>query len=171
MSICNLTLIQGNDYHSGAAFSDDRVYRYRLWRIWDRSKDLACWVMLNPSTADEFELDPTCRRVDGFTRRWGYGGWYVGNIFALRSTDPRELYRHQEPVGPDNDRAILEMATESQIVIAAWGNHGRYQGRGRQMMKLLAGHDVHVLGKTKGGDPRHPLYIRGDSELLPIYAV
>lgn len=167
----NLTLFaSSSDEHSGAEFSADRVYRYRLWRIWEPQLGLVCWVLLNPSTADEFVLDPTCRRVDGFTRRWGYGGWYVVNLFGLRSTDPKALYGHTDPIGPDNDRLIVETAKRCKIVVAGWGAHGKLRGRSEQAIRLLRHamdpfKDIQTFGGTKGGQPQHPLYLRSDATL------
>lgn len=169
-----LSLFPGCNEQSGALFSPDRIYRYRLWRTWDSGRGIVCWVMLNPSTADEFQLDPTCRRVDGFTRAWGFGGWTVVNLFALRSTDPKALYRHEDPVGPDNDRVIIREITSAPLVIAAWGGHGMLLGRGDRVRTLYRFHQLKRernlmgLGLTKGGQPIHPLYQRRDAGLIVL---
>src|SRR5512133_2959068 len=94
---------------SGATFSRDRRYRYSLWREWNRDLSRVAFVMLNPSTADEARLDPTIRRCLGYAHAWGCGSFVVGNLFALRSTDPAALYRADDPVGRANDAALLEM--------------------------------------------------------------
>ena len=94
---------------SGATFSDDGVYRYRLWREWDADLPSCLFIMLNPSTADATQDDPTIRRCIDYARRWGFGRLEVGNLFALRSTDPKALYAADDPVGPDNDDALMEM--------------------------------------------------------------
>jgi hypothetical protein len=154
------------DPTTGAEFSLDRTYRYALWRTWSRQGRSALFVMLNPSTADETQNDPTIRRCIAFARRWGYGSLTVCNLFALRSTDPAALYSHADPVGPDNDEVIAGHANGAGIVIAAWGVHGALRGRGRTVAEELegAGCPVFCLGTTKDGHPRHPLYLRGDVE-------
>src|SRR5690606_14314462 len=86
-------------YQAGAEFSACGTYRYRLWRIWDTDKPLLLWIMLNPSTADDKQLDPTCARCQKWAQTWGYGGFMVANVFALRSTDPKGLYSINDPVG------------------------------------------------------------------------
>ena len=80
---------------SGAVFSPCERYRYKLWRVWDPARPLGCvmFLMLNPSTATDTEDDPTIRRCIGYARSWGYGGLYVGNLFAYRATDPADLRR------------------------------------------------------------------------------
>lgn len=143
---------------SGAIF--DGPYRYHLWRRWDAAASLL-FVMLNPSTADAARDDPTIRRCVGFARAWGFGAVEVVNLFAWRATDPRELRRARDPVGPDNDRAILAAAARNQAIIAAWGNHGALGERDRQVAALLAPFGARCLGaRTSGGAPRHPLYVR-----------
>jgi hypothetical protein len=152
---------------SGAMFSADMVYRYSLWRTWDYAKGNVLWVMLNPSTADESVLDPTIRRCVGFTKKWGYGGVVICNIFALRSTDPHVLYTHAEPIGEGNDSIILNAACAAKVVICAWGVHGKFRDRESEVIGILNRHPIPLkcLGTTKAGHPRHPLYVSSDTEL------
>lgn len=151
------------DDRQGALFSDNREYRYRLWRTWDVEKPKLGFVMLNPSTADEVELDPTCRRCKGFAEDWGYGTLAVGNIFALRATDPSELYEHDDPVGPRNDEHLREICADADRVIAAWGTHGALEDRGQAVAEMLDC-DLYALNTTQEGHPNHPLYQPGDAE-------
>lgn len=146
--------------NSGAIFSDCRQYRYRLWRQWGEQPP-AVFVMLNPSTADEIDNDPTVERCERRARTMGYGGLRVANIFALRSTDPQALYGHQDPIGPQNDTAILESVAGAGIVVCAWGGHGNLNGRGDAVRHLLAAARItpHYLKLNRDGTPQHPLYI------------
>ncbi|MCK5130706.1 MAG: DUF1643 domain-containing protein [Candidatus Sabulitectum sp.] len=150
---------------SGAEFSSDRVHRYSLWRIWDRDKAYAAFVGLNPSTADEYKNDPTVRRCINYARDWGYGGLIMLNIFAYRSTDPRNLYTVADPVGPDNDFHIRTLSSNAGVTVAAWGNHGELLNRGEEAKKLLT--NPQCLKLTKAGCPGHPLYLRKDLHLMP----
>lgn len=154
---------------SGATFSDDRSYRYSLWRWWGVGNgQKCCFVMLNPSTADENVLDPTVTRCVGFARDWGFSGIVVANIFALRSTNPKELYKSADPVGPRNDEAITGAALQAARVVCAWGTHGAYRDRGEAVRRLLADFEPKCFGLTGGGHPKHPLYLRRDTELVPL---
>ncbi len=153
-----------------AWFSPDGQYRYRLDRRWSDAAPLLI-VMLNPSTADAFVNDPTIVRCVRYARRWGAGGLTVLNLFALRSTDPRALRQHADPIGPANDLAIadaLDTVTEYACV-AAWGSHGNLHGRGRAVARMLREHrgasGVYCLATTKDGHPGHPLYLRSDTVL------
>ena len=148
-----------------ATFSHDRVFRYGLTRTWDETRPSVNFLMLNPSTADAFQLDPTNRRCVGFADSWGYGSLVTTNIFAYRSTDPAGLRSVRDPVGPANDAAIVRAAKSAALVIAAWGTHGAFQGRGERVWELLnsAGVSLHVLRLTKAGFPGHPLYVAADT--------
>jgi len=145
---------------AGATFGDERRYRYSLWRIWNPDLPRVCFVMLNPSTADETVLDPTLRRCLAFAVSWGYGSFEIGNLFALRSTSPRALFVTGDPVGPDNDRALATMAEDSALIVCAWGVNGRTLDRDVAARTLLSKiRPLHHLRLTKDGYPSHPLYL------------
>lgn len=153
-----------------AEISDCGRYRFLLGRRWGSDGPGACWVMLNPSTADAEIDDPTIRRCVGFSRAWGYTGLVVVNLFAWRATDPGDLVRADDPVGPGNDQWIRDAVSDAAMVVAAWGNPpkpGRLYRRGRTVEGLIkaSGRIIHHLGLTKDGHPRHPLYVRGDTSL------
>lgn len=143
---------------AGALFSDCDTYRYRLWRLWDTELPTMNVIGLNPSTADATNDDPTIRRCIGFARAWGYGGLVMTNLFAFRATDPREMKRAADPVGPDNNRHLVDVARAAGMVIAAWGTHGTHVGRA-QAVSALIDVPVYCLGRTKGAAPKHPLYL------------
>jgi hypothetical protein len=150
----------GKRWSSGATFSEDRRYRYLLWRTFGEGPTVN-YVLLNPSSADEARNDPTVERCVRRGLIMGYAKVLVTNIFALRSTDPGQLYRAEDPIGPYNDRAILQAAREARSVVCGWGNHGEYLDRGRQVLELLqaAGIAPHCLTVTRSGQPGHPLYV------------
>ncbi|MEZ6318940.1 MAG: DUF1643 domain-containing protein [Phycisphaerales bacterium] len=104
-----------------AGFDQTQAYRYTLGRRWDDAGRRVCFCLLNPSTADARVLDPTLTRCLGFARAWGFGAMDVVNIFALRSTDPGELYRTDDPVGARNDAAIRRCAARADLVVAGGG--------------------------------------------------
>jgi hypothetical protein len=153
---------------SGALFSSCRRWRYLLWRRWDETLPVANFLMLNPSTADEFQLDPSCTRARVYAERWGYGALIVTNLFGWRATDPQDMKAAREPVGAGNDRAILKAAREAAIVICAWGNHGAHLARSGKVLARLkkAGVPLHALRINGAGEPAHPLYLPGN--LQPV---
>lgn len=137
-------------------------YRYDLARDWGPvvAPRRACFVMLNPSTADATRDDATLRRCVGFARAWGLGGVSVVNLFALRATDPADLLRDPEPVGPLNDAAVLAHAAAAEVVVCAWGAKGGHLGRDRVVLNLLRKScRPQCLRLTGGGHPEHPLYL------------
>ena len=146
---------------AGALFSACRRWRYLLWRCWDESKPAANFLMLNPSTADEVKLDPSCTRARNYAERWGFGAVLITNIFAWRSTDPTLLRVVKNPIGRGNDAAIVKAAKQAKLVVCAWGNHGEHMGRGEEVLAMLARHrlGLHLLKLNSGGHPAHPLYL------------
>lgn len=154
-------------------FSPDRRYRYTLLHTWDEmfatpGEKPAMFIGLNPSTADENQLDPTLRRIRGFCAREGYRSFLMTNIFAFRATDPQVMRAQEDPNGPGNDAALLESASRAGLIVAAWGVHGAFLDRGATVTRLLqnAGHRLVCLGVTAAGAPKHPLYVKADTPLV-----
>ncbi|HEY0213832.1 MAG TPA: DUF1643 domain-containing protein [Paenirhodobacter sp.] len=158
------------DAPSIAVYSDCERYRYLLTRVWDPAGARALFVMLNPSTATEVQNDPTVERCERRARTLGFGAFRVTNIFAWRATDPREMRAQPDPVGPENDHAILDSvswaAGPQSRIVCAWGAHGAHLDRGVAVEHLLraTGRDLFHLGLTKAGAPKHPLYIGYDRQ-------
>ena len=149
------------DTNSIAIYSDCERYRYALTRVWKFEASRLVFVMLNPSTATEVQNDPTVERCERRARTLGFGSLQVTNIFAWRDTDPKKMRTAKDPIGPDNDKTIMEACSWGDQIIAAWGTHGAHLGRGVQVKQILRSSDKPVfhLGISKGGHPKHPLYI------------
>ncbi len=151
----------------GAVISDDCLYRYKLWRIWDSQKPSVMFLMLNPSTADSNEDDPTIRRCINFAKSWGYGGLYVGNLYAFRSTDPKALKTVSDPIGPENLKHVSEMVDMVDAVVYAWGANARIY---KELLRIT-GSKSYYIALTKDQLPRHPLYLRGDLRMKPFIEI
>lgn len=181
--------------NKGAIISPCGNYRFRLWREWclrggvaplipTREENghllavpAACvFIMLNPSTADGDQDDPTIRRCVGFAKRFGFDQLEVVNLFAWRATDPQQLLSvspERDPVGSDNQRHVAEALSNAGMIVCAWGAHGGHIGQDEAMLgwiDLANGRDAPVvtLGLTKQGHPRHPLYLPLNSEPVPF---
>ena len=146
-------------------FSADRRHRYVLRHTWEPliAPKFCTWIGLNPSIANEEQLDPTLRRIRTFCVAWGYNGFIMTNLFGLVTIDPAQLYRVEDPIGPENDRHILQAAQETGNIVAAWGLHGGHQKRCHAVSEMLSGFVLMCLKETKGGYPTHPLYVAGDT--------
>lgn len=167
-------------FDSDASFSADRRHRYMLGRRLTAVEDpqRVAFIMLNPSTADETQNDPTIRRCIGYARRWGFDRLDVVNLFSLRATNPRELLAAgtEASGGANNFDAICTTALAARLVVVAWG--GPYQpkaladlirscARGIELAARLKSIEFHSLATTKDGHPRHPLYLPADAEPKP----
>jgi hypothetical protein len=151
----------------------DPAWRYSLFRRTEHAlapgpRRRVAFVGLNPSTADEVLNDPTVSGCIRYATDWEFEEMTMLNVFALRSTDPRVLTGHPDPIGPDNDRWIAEEAAAADLVVCCWGNHAELRERGRTVAELLAATGpMHVLSLTKDGHPHHPRGLRGDLDPQP----
>lgn len=161
-----------------AIISDCGLYRYRLARAWDGADKVARFIMLNPSTADADNDDPTIRRCIGFAKREGCGALAVVNMFAYRATEPATLLCVSDPVGPKNDETLRQFVAagvkNGDPIIAAWGATADCVGlrhhikRVERIVREAHGEmNLFCLGVTQAGNPRHPLYVPADQPLVP----
>lgn len=151
--------LQISGYETKAEFSPCKKYRYRLWRKWSDNPRV-CFVMLNPSTADDINNDPTVERCQRRAKAWGFGAVEVVNIFALRSTNPKVLYNKDvDPIGDWNNKAIKIASMQAQLIVCGWGKHGSLMNRGSAVVKLLSEFKLYYLRTNSDGSPEHPLYI------------
>jgi hypothetical protein len=151
-----------------ARISDCGKYRYLLRRTWDHDRPRALYVMLNPSTADAEIDDATIRSCIRLAQGLAYGSFEVVNLYAFRTTDPRELQKASDPIGPNNDAVIEAAAGRCDSIICAWGAYGPATMRGRTVHEILRRNRpaIFCLGRTKNGAPKHPLYIPTGATLL-----
>ncbi|MBQ5469206.1 MAG: DUF1643 domain-containing protein [Acetobacter sp.] len=168
-SLCRLKLSQ--DVVSFATYGGHhRCYRYTLKRVWDSALPMVMWVLMNPSVATEEWDDRTVAKCQRYTRKWGYGGLFVGNTFAYRCTDQKRLLEVEDPIGPENNAALLDMAKQAHLIIAAYGSphYKTLWARGTDVLHLLRSHGfaVHALKLSSAARPCHPLYL--SSTLLPF---
>lgn len=174
-----------------AIFSKCEKYRYVLEREWEtkwdnwlaemytpeQAKGFDSWrklkeqrvmfLMLNPSTADSEKLDPTCTRCRNYAMEWGYGGFFVCNLFGYRATKPKDMRSQADPVGVDNDMWIKRVCDASDLIICAWGMHGSLHNRDDKVIQYLPREKTYCLKVAKDGvTPVHPLYQA--KNLLPL---
>lgn len=130
--------------------------------------------MLNPSTADATQDDPTIRRCISFAKSFGTEGLIVVNLFAARATLPGTLLEMDDPEGPENHAYVTlacELAAaEKGKIVCAWGaHHIAQQMRGTVLGWIdLVSLEPVCLGYTKSGAPRHPLYVPANTKLQPF---
>lgn len=165
---------------SSARFSPCGRYRYELRRDIPGAtgRGTLPWVMINPSVADAVEDDLTIKKVLGFSARIGFASIVVVNLFALVSTDPAGLLAASDPVGPENDAAIVRAVPTGSLVVVAWGDSIKFvgrqpehiRGRDARVLAMLreALADVRCLGTTKSGAPRHPSRLGYDTPIVPF---
>lgn len=156
-------------------------YRYTLTRIFDgapypfNDDDIGtlCWIMLNPSTADDELDDQTVRKISTITRRHGYSALTVVNLFAARATKPKYLKQMADPSGPDSDMHVSVALEEAHAVVCAWGARDlRWSTQPESMFERLRGlpwfMPILCCGLTADGSPKHPCRLPNDTTLIPF---
>lgn len=153
---------------NGATFSDCRNYRYALWRIWDRSKPLVMFIGLNPSTANETEPDNTIKRVRRIAESNGFGGFYMMNCFPYVSTDPAKLKDGLTlESNTQNVEKLTEVGSKCKETVFAWGNFKEVDDYVSGLLSFMFP-NAKALHINKNGSPKHPLFCRSNSPLIPF---
>lgn len=142
---------------NGAIFSDDRKYRYALWRVWNYNKPILGGIGLNPSDANEFKNDPTITRGIIRADRNGFGGFIMTNLHGLVSTDPKVLLNNPNAVGELTDYYIREMVGLTERQLCGWGSFKPVKARANIVYAMLK--NPYCLGINADGQPKHPLYV------------
>lgn len=149
---------------AGAIFSDDKAFRFVLWRVWDIKKPAMMLIGLNPSTANEKTDDPTIRRIKGLAKSNGYGSFYMTNLFPFVTPYPRVLQTAKEQL-PENDSILQQVSLFCDTIVFCWGNFETY-GRGKEVTKMFP--NAWYFGQNKNGSPKHPLYLPALTKLKTI---
>lgn len=147
-----------------AIISDCGKYRYWLERQGDPTMQPVAFVMLNPSTADAHADDPTIRRCRSFAKG---ASFVVVNLYAFRATNPEQMLAAADPRGSLNDCYLARAVESKYTIVAAWGTNANWKdARDFEAMCKAFRQPIYCLGITKGGHPRHPLYVRGDQPFV-----
>lgn len=148
-------------------------YRYRLERTLAMEGPVYAFFGINPSTADASVDDATVRKWIGFCKRWGASRFIVGNVFAYRATDVRELVNDPAPAfSIEHQKSLRQIAADADILVPCWGNKSKapkdLQHHFGGVLHLLrqTGKPIMVFGLTKSGDPKHPLMLGYDTPLM-----
>lgn len=141
----------------GAIFTEDRRYRYALWRIWSTVRPPMLLIGLNPSYANELKDDPTVTRCIVRAERYGYGGLLMANLYGYVSTDPKELLTNGDTVGELTDHYLKQMISISGRQVCGWGSFKPVVKRAPTVLAMIK--EPYCLGVNQDGQPKHPLYI------------
>ena len=156
-----------------AWLSECEKYRYTLSRTWRDDGLLFAYFGINPSTADANIDDQTVMKWIGFTERNGGKGFIVGNVFSYRTTNVKDLAKCDDPVGGEaNLSHIKTLINKADVLVPCWGNTTKVPSQLRHhfstllLMLLGSGKPVKIFGRNKSGDPKHPMMLGYDTELV-----
>ena len=147
--------------YRSAIISKDKKFRYELTRKWSEMPMLT-YIMLNPSKANDKVDDSTVKRLIFFSKKFGYGGFFVGNIFPKITPYIKELYKDTSHDIKKNTMHIESMINKSSKVVYAWGNS--LESTPIWISKIVK--NPYCFGFNKNGSPKHPLYLNGKTLLI-----
>ncbi len=140
----------------GAIFSEDRKYRYVLWRSWSPNRPPLLFIGLNPSTANEISDDATIIRNMARSAQNGFGSLLMANLYAYVSTNPACLLKDGQGVGAENDDYLHQVIKMAGRVVCGWGSFHEVKKRADIVLRMIS--EPYCLGKNADGQPKHPLY-------------
>ena len=149
---------------SGAIFSEDRRFRYLLWRIWKADPIMRLLIGLNPSTANEFKNDPTITRDIVRANRDGFGGIVRVNMYGYCSAYPEVLLGEGDFVGIENDDYIRYGISITKQTVCGWGSFPAVFKRAPEVLKMIP--EPYCLGVNADGQPKHPLYVSYEKPMI-----
>lgn len=158
-----------------ATLSDDNQMRWTLERIWTPTPSpytlrICVFIMLNPSSADASNDDPTVGRCVAFAKSWGYDGLRIVNLVSYRSTKPAHMHtwfvRQLLPDLHEHARVALfacQRPDVAKVVVA----HGVLPAFMRKhayftLSSIQKYRNLHAIKLNGDGSPAHPLYLKGD---------
>ena len=153
-------MIIKNNILRSARFSNDKKHRYKLSRHWDLNKPQILYIMLNPSIGNEIIDDPTIRRLLSFTKKFDYGGFFVGNLFTYITPNPKTL---DTSIGLTNKNlnVLTNLVSKADVVVYAWGNSIEEPN---EFKKFIS--NPMCFEKNLNGTPKHPLYLHSNSKFI-----
>ena len=140
---------------SKAEFSLDGHFRYSLSRIWENKLPKVLFIMLNPSIANSKKNDPTIRKIISYSKSWGFGGVYVGNIYSNISPYPKDIRLIKFHREKKNIESIKKMKEKTELSVFAWGNNEKAPKWLKAIIK-----NPYYIELSKNGIPKHPLYLK-----------
>ena len=158
-----MSVIQKSSLRTEAVFNDEMTHRYILKKEWNKNKPKATIVMINPSSANEMEIDMTTMNVINNLNRLDYGAVDIVNLFSLICPKISMKYSMSELVDVDNDIYIEKSALKSDIVIIAWGSVGegvrKIMNRQQELLdKLKPFNDkMYIIYDPYSNKAMHPL--------------
>lgn len=158
-----------------AHFSEDRNHRYLLRKEWDKAKDRACVLMINPSSADGIVIDLTTQLVVNNLSKLDYGSVDILNLYSM--VGRLSTRAETEEVKIENLKAIMSSIDKSTKVILAYGAIGKsnktVQKRIDELLNSLESYSdkVFFLSSVEGEKLLHPLVpsVRNVWHLIPYF--
>lgn len=124
-------------------------------------------IGLNPSSANEDKLDPTSRNIQTIAFKNDYDGWWLTNLYPLRTSKPHLLHLKADvKLGNENIDFIKKILNDKSFnvsdVLLCWGNNIYRRDYLKEYAKVLLNYldkiniNYQCIGLTAKNNPFHP---------------
>ena len=158
--------------------SNDNKNRYALGEISETPGKILFCIGVNPSTATPEKLDPTAIRIKNIALEHGYDSWIILNLCSQISTNPNDMDDIQCSISHQTNLEIIDNLIKkhgkSSDFLFAYGNLISRKAYLRKnlcdIIHILRTNEFsgnhYCLGKTKKGNPKHPLYQKSNTPFV-----
>ena len=141
--------------------------KHKRFLLGKNGKSVLLAVGLNPSTANEYRLDPTSRNIETIAKLNGCDGWLIINLYPLRTSNPKKLPKRVNcKLIYENEKFISDLIQNNRFnvtkILFCWGNYlekrSYLKKQSINILNLLENEEpiIYCLGKTRLGNPFHP---------------
>jgi hypothetical protein len=132
-------------------------YRYVTWtQLGGGTKGTLLLVSLQPLTGSA-SANSAFEKAKAFAAGLGYGTMAVVSLFSALALSKDDAQTILDPIGPETDRYITELAAEASLILLAWGDYPRIGPRVTAFLRLTKTHDLFAVQVSRNGAPAHPL--------------
>lgn len=135
-----------------------------------------CCIGINCSTAEPDKLDPTLKSVERIALNNGYDSFIMFNVYPVRATNFQDLSKEKSEYYIKRNLEVIENQISSMKNVELWVAFGNLiMGRDylincwKDIKKIFDKYNAsyYTVGLNKSGMPKHPLYQKSNSKLIP----
>lgn len=109
--------------------------------------------------------------INNLALQWGWGGFYILNLFAFMATEKSDMIRSNNPIGDDNYKIITEICSKHTNIVLSWGEEKPklVATQATEIKKILKklNKNILCLAENKTSGYQHPCIIKVENFRQP----